>query len=168
MQLTHFNSMPVDDATTVLLACCDVPAWAETVREGRPYADLADLLTTADTAARKLADDEVDRALAAHPRIGERARGDAASAQWSRREQGAVGRDQETLDALAAGNRAYEDRFGRVFLICATGLSGSEVLTALRDRLEHDDQTEKRVVADELRKIALVRLRNLLDEGVPS
>jgi 2-oxo-4-hydroxy-4-carboxy-5-ureidoimidazoline decarboxylase len=105
----------------------------------------------------------VDRALAAHPRIGERAAGSGTEAAWSRAEQSAVSRDSETERQLAEGNHAYEERFGRVFLICATGLSAEDVLAALRTRLGHDEVTEQAVVADELRKIALLRLGKVLD-----
>jgi 2-oxo-4-hydroxy-4-carboxy-5-ureidoimidazoline decarboxylase len=164
VDLTRFNDMESAPVTELLLACCDVPAWASTVRDGRPYADVEATVAAADAAARDFTAADVDRALAAHPRIGERAVGESASARWSRGEQGRVDRDDSTLTALAAGNRAYEDRFGRVFLISAAGLSGDQILASLRSRLDHDDDTELRVVADELRKIALLRLRALLDE----
>ncbi|UUZ59851.1 2-oxo-4-hydroxy-4-carboxy-5-ureidoimidazoline decarboxylase [Nocardioides sp. B-3] len=106
---------------------------------------------------------DVDRALAAHPRIGERAEGAGTEASRSRAEQADVSRDTDTEQALAEGNRAYEDRFGRVFLICATGLSGAEIPASLRARLGHDDAIEQAVVTEELRKIALLRLRKVLD-----
>ncbi len=151
-----------------LLACCDVPAWADAVLAARPCADLDDLVAAADSAARGFTPAEVDRALAAHPRIGERAQGPSATAGWSRQEQSTVSRDERTQRELLEGNRAYEERFGRVFLICATGLTGDEILASLRERLGHDDATEDAVVADELRKIALLRLRKLIEEGPQS
>ena len=166
MDLARFNGMESAAVTEALLACCDVPAWATTVREGRPYADVEGVLAAADKAAQEFTAVDVDRALAAPPRIGEQAVGESAGARWSRGEQGRVDRDDATLAALAAGNRAYEDRFGRVFLISAAGLSGSEILASLHRRLEHDEDTELRVVADELRKIALLRLRTLLAADV--
>lgn len=163
MTLEELNTLSAADLRPRLLACADVPAWTDTVLAGRPYVDLDDLEATADRAARGFTSADVDRALAAHPRIGERAEGSATEAAWSRAEQAAVSRDAATERALAEGNRAYEDRFGRVFLICATGLSGAEVLAALRARLGNDDATEQALVADELRKIALLRLRKVLD-----
>lgn len=162
--LDRFNSQPADEVTAALLACCDVPDWADTVRDARPYDDVDSLLATADHAAHDFSREDVDRALAAHPRIGERATGGSAGASWSRTEQSGVSRDAETQAALLEGNAAYEERFGRVFLICATGLSGEQILTALRGRLDNDDTTEAVVVADELRKIALLRLRKLLEQ----
>jgi 2-oxo-4-hydroxy-4-carboxy-5-ureidoimidazoline decarboxylase len=163
MELAQFNAEPVDQLTPTLLACCDVPAWADAVAAGRPYADVHAAVAVADKAARALTPAEVDRALAAHPRIGERAEGQGTEAAWSRGEQSGVGQDERTAAALVEGNRTYEERFGRVFLICATGLSGEEVLDSLTERLGNDDETEAAVVADELRKIAVLRLRKVLD-----
>ncbi|MGZ4427259.1 MAG: 2-oxo-4-hydroxy-4-carboxy-5-ureidoimidazoline decarboxylase [Nocardioidaceae bacterium] len=156
--IEDFNAAPADEVTAALLACCAVPGWAAAIAEGRPYADAPALLARADQAARRLTPAEVDLALAAHPRIGERPAGADPGAAWSRQEQAAVDRDAETARALAEGNRAYEDRFGRVYLVCASGRSGAELLADLRRRLGNDDATEAAVVADELRKIALLRL----------
>jgi 2-oxo-4-hydroxy-4-carboxy-5-ureidoimidazoline decarboxylase len=162
VDLPGFNSAPAEEVTPVLLACCDVPSWAAAVRDDRPYADLAELLATADAAARRFTRADVDRALAAHPRIGERAVGNGAEAAWSRQEQSAVEQDAAVQQALAEGNRAYEERFDRVFLIRAAGRSGEEVLAALRSRLGNDEATEAGVVAEELREIALLRLRRVV------
>ncbi|MGZ4459408.1 MAG: 2-oxo-4-hydroxy-4-carboxy-5-ureidoimidazoline decarboxylase [Nocardioidaceae bacterium] len=156
--IEDFNAAPADEVTAALLACCAVPGWAAAIAEGRPYADAPALLARADQAARRLTPAEVDLALAAHPRIGERPAGADPGAAWSRQEQAAVDRDAETARALAEGNRAYEDRFGRVYLVCASGRSGAELLADLRRRLGNDDATEAAVVAYELRKIALLRL----------
>lgn len=163
MHLQEFNTQPWERLEPQLRACCDVPAWARTVADGRPYADVAALEQAADKAGRELTPADVDRALAAHPRIGERAQGESTEAGWSRGEQSGVSQDDRTQAALLEGNRAYEQRFGRVFLICASGLSGEQILAALEERLTHDEATESAVVADELRKIALVRLRKLLE-----
>lgn len=162
MDLPDFNSAPAAELTPTLLACCDVPAWAAVVRDGRPYAGVDALLVTADAAARRFTPADVERALDAHPRIGERAHRDGSEAGWSHAEQSGVDRDADSRQALTDGNRAYEQRFGRVFLICATGLSGADVLDSLQGRLAHDEQTEAGVVAEELRKIALLRLRRVV------
>jgi 2-oxo-4-hydroxy-4-carboxy-5-ureidoimidazoline decarboxylase len=162
VELSDFNSAPAAVLTPALLACCDVREWAAAVREGRPYADLGALLAIADEAARAFSRDDVDRALDAHPRIGERAHRDGTEAGWSRQEQSGVRGDADVARALAEGNRAYEERFGRVFLICASGLSGEEILGSLRSRLGNDESTEAGVVHEELRKIALLRLRRVV------
>lgn len=165
MKLSKFNAAPVEVLTPVLAACCDVPDWIATVCAGRPYADLDELEGVADKAAREFSPADVDRALAAHPRIGERSASVVRNAQevaWSHQEQATVSRDSDTMAALQAGNRAYEARFSRVFLICATGLTADEILNELHWRIANDDESEAAVVAEELRKIALVRLRKAL------
>lgn len=161
MDLQQFNSTPPDQLRPLLAACCDVPRWVDRILAGRPYGELAALTEVADQAARDLDDNEVAQALAAHPRIGDRADGDSTEATWSRKEQAGVGDDPGIRAALAAGNRDYEERFNRVFLICATGLSADQMLTTLHQRLTNDDTTEAHVVQDELRKIALLRLTKL-------
>jgi 2-oxo-4-hydroxy-4-carboxy-5-ureidoimidazoline decarboxylase len=163
VDLQEFNSAPADRLRPMLAACCDVPRWVDGLLAKRPYGDLAALAAVADQSLRELDDDEVDRALQAHPRIGDRPQGAGTEAAWSRREQSGVGEDPEVREAIAEGNREYEQRFGRVFLICATGLSAEQMLTSLRRRLTHDDATEVAVVREELRKIALLRLAKVVD-----
>ncbi|NNH75753.1 2-oxo-4-hydroxy-4-carboxy-5-ureidoimidazoline decarboxylase [Nocardia uniformis] len=158
----EFNTMETGWLRPTLLDCCDAPEWADALLDSRPYPDLGDLFATADRLAGALSPEAVDRALAAHPRIGERATGPGRGASWSRAEQASIADDVETVAALHSANRLYEKRFGRVFLICATGLSTSEVLAALLLRLGNDEETEAVVVAMELRKIALLRLRKVV------
>jgi 2-oxo-4-hydroxy-4-carboxy-5-ureidoimidazoline decarboxylase len=135
-----------------LLGCLSVSRWADEVLAGEPYADRSALLAAADAAARSLSDSELAEALAAHPRIGER--GDARSQQ----EQAGI----SASDRLAAGNAAYEQRFGRVFLIRAAGRDAEEVLAELERRLGNADATERAETVDNLRQIALLRLETLL------
>jgi 2-oxo-4-hydroxy-4-carboxy-5-ureidoimidazoline decarboxylase len=140
-----------------LLACLSVPRWADDVLAGQPYADRLALLARADEAARSLSDSELDQALAAHPRIGER--GGAQMSDQSQREQAGVDSSQgDTATRLAAGNAAYEQRFGRVFLIRAAGRGAEEILAELDRRLGNDDETERAETVDNLRQIALLRL----------
>lgn len=166
MDLREFNSAPAERLGPVLAACCDAPRWVDRVLAGRPYHDTEALADVADATVRDLDHDEVDRALAAHPRIGDRPDGDGTEASWSRREQAGVGENPDVRAALAAGNREYEQRFGRVFLICATGLSAAEMLASLQRRLTNDDDAEADVVRDELRKIAVLRLAKVVSEEV--
>ena len=162
MDLEEFNSAPTDRLRPALAACCDVPRWVDAILAKRPYGDLAALTAVADQSLRELDDDEVDRALQAHPRIGDRPKGAGTEAAWSRNEQSGVGEDLVVRREIADGNRQYEERFGRVFLICATGLSAAQMLDSLRTRLTHDDATEAPVVHEELRKIALLRLSKVV------
>jgi 2-oxo-4-hydroxy-4-carboxy-5-ureidoimidazoline decarboxylase len=162
VDLTEFNAAPAAELTDTLLACCDALTWAAAVRDGRPYPAVGAVLDAADRAARGLGPADVEHAVAAHPRIGERGEGGGTAAGWSRSEQSGVGSDAALQAELVEANRAYETRFGRVFLICASGVSGAEILSSLRRRLRNDDDTERAVVAEELRKIALLRLRRVL------
>ncbi|MFE3756351.1 2-oxo-4-hydroxy-4-carboxy-5-ureidoimidazoline decarboxylase [Nocardia tengchongensis] len=162
--LSEFNSTAGDRLRPDLLTCCDVPAWADSLLADRPYADIDGVLARADELAGALTGADVDRALAAHPRIGERVSGTGTGSAWSRQEQAGVGQDAAVSAQLLDGNRAYEQRFGRVFLICATGLSAAQILTNLRERLTNDDAAEAAVVAGELRKIAVLRLRKVFEQ----
>lgn len=162
MDLQEFNSAPADRLGPELAACCDVPRWVDGILAKRPYGDLTVLTAVADQTLRELDSDEVDRALQAHPRIGDRAQGASTHAAWSRNEQSGVGDDPQVREELAEGNRRYEKRFNRVFLICATGLSAEQMLGSLQQRLTHDDRTEATVVHEELRKIGLLRLAKLV------
>lgn len=159
--LDEFNALPPARARRELLACCAAPTWAKAVADGRPYPDRVALRAAGDAAARALAWADVAAALAAHPRIGERPAGEGREAAWSRREQAGAD-DPSVAAALAEANREYEERFGHVFLIFATGKSSSELLAAARARLAHDEATERSVVREELRKIALLRLERLV------
>jgi 2-oxo-4-hydroxy-4-carboxy-5-ureidoimidazoline decarboxylase len=151
---------PPGDAVPALLACCAAPAWAAAMANGRPYPDLAAVLRAADTHLARLDWAEVETALAAHPRIGERVTVPSREAAWSRREQSAAASaDPAVLSALANANVEYERVFDRVFLINATGRSAEEILVALRQRLRNDEDTERAVVRAELRGIVHLRLR---------
>jgi 2-oxo-4-hydroxy-4-carboxy-5-ureidoimidazoline decarboxylase len=137
-----------------LLACCAARRWADEILARRPYHDLAQLRSVSEQVLRALTWADVEQALAAHPRIGERADGTSTEAGWSRGEQAGATPGED----LVAGNRMYEERFGYVFLICATGLSGPDMLAALRGRLGNDPAAERDVVREELRKIVDLRL----------
>ena len=164
--LAELNEAPAEEAERGLLACCAAPRWAAVVMAGRPYADLAALHAMSDAALAALDWGDIEQALAAHPRIGERAQGAGREADWSRREQSAAATgDAAVRAALTAGNVEYEQRFGHVFLVCATGRSAAEILAALQGRLGNDEATERGVVRDELAKIVRLRLARLAGSG---
>ncbi len=166
--LTAFNTAADEDLRTRLASCCAAESWAERVLGGRPYADEADLLAVSDDATGELDEAGLAQALAGHPRIGERlsthASGDRASA-WSRQEQAGVATaEADVVTALATANAGYELRFGHVYLVCASGRSGAELLDLCRARLDNDPATERGVVLNELAKINRLRLGKLLSE----
>jgi 2-oxo-4-hydroxy-4-carboxy-5-ureidoimidazoline decarboxylase len=157
--LDRLNVAEPAAAERELLACCASRRWADELLARRPHHDLDGLRSLSRTVVAKLRWADVEEALAAHPRIGERAPGEGREAAWSRSEQaGAATASTEAAEDLAAGNVAYEERFGHVFLICATGLSAEDMLLALRQRLGNDPDTERDVVRVELAKIVDIRL----------
>jgi 2-oxo-4-hydroxy-4-carboxy-5-ureidoimidazoline decarboxylase len=162
--LADFNADPTA-ARELLGACLDVPRWVDAVAAGMPYSSVDELRAAGAAAAATVTWPEVAAALDRHPRIGERT---AAAAQtgteagWSRSEQAGV--QISEAEQLSAGNAAYEQRFGWIFLICASGLSGTEILAALRRRLTADPEQEKPVVIGELRRIAELRLAKAVSQ----
>jgi len=168
MTIERLNGLPAPDARAGLLTCCASRRWAETVAEGRPYADPDALRVASERALGGLGWADVEEALAAHPRIGDRVRGGDRESAWSRGEQSGVdGAARELRAALVDGNRAYEERFGHVFLICATGLGAAEMLAALGDRLSNGAAAERAVVRAELARIVDLRLAKLVTEASP-
>ncbi|HEY2297839.1 MAG TPA: 2-oxo-4-hydroxy-4-carboxy-5-ureidoimidazoline decarboxylase [Jatrophihabitans sp.] len=161
--ISSFDALPDGEAERLLHGCCASTRWAGAVAAGRPYRSTDALLTAADDALAGLDDADVDEALAGHPRIGERS-GSAASA---REQAGVLASDDAVLAALAEGNRAYEARFGHVYLVCASGRSGAELLAVLEQRLRNDPATERVRTRAELGKINRIRLVNLMTDGGP-
>ncbi|GAA3602546.1 2-oxo-4-hydroxy-4-carboxy-5-ureidoimidazoline decarboxylase [Microlunatus ginsengisoli] len=159
--LAEFNAAEQPAAVALVRPCLDVDRWIDAVVDGRPYGDVAALVDVAQTAADPFTDAELDSALRHHPRIGERAGGASAEANHSRSEQSGVSADDDVQRRLAEGNRAYEERFGHVFLIRAAGRSGEEILDALEQRLANDAETEKSIMAEQLRQIAALRLEGI-------
>lgn len=156
MTLASFNAALEPDAVTTMLACCSSRRFAAAMAAGRPYASPSAALAAVGTVFESLTWPDVLEALDAHPRIGARVSGQSAAEQ--------SGVADGTRAALAAGNAAYEERFGHVFLVCATGLSGAEMLSALERRMKNDEISERRVVTTELRKITVLRVRKALAE----
>lgn len=139
-----------------------VERWVADVRAAGPFADLDALLEIASEAASPLTPAEVEEALAHHPRIGERPAAGATGADHSRREQASAdAADPHLAERMAAGNAAYEQRFGRIFLIRALGRSRAEILAELDRRLTLDDAEELAVVGEQLREIAILRLTGM-------
>jgi 2-oxo-4-hydroxy-4-carboxy-5-ureidoimidazoline decarboxylase len=160
--LAHWNSLPQEDAAREILSCCGSSAWAAAMASKRPLPDERALLAASDEIWRGL--DEADwlEAFRSHPRIGESRSEKSVAAQasaWSEQEQKkAATADEAIKTALKWGNREYEQKFGRIFIVCATGKSASEILEILRRRLHNDDATELRLAAEEQQQIMQIRL----------
>jgi 2-oxo-4-hydroxy-4-carboxy-5-ureidoimidazoline decarboxylase len=161
MRMAEFDDLPDAEAESALLACCAAPDWAAALTAGRPYGRRDALLTAADQVLAGLPEAQVDLALAGHPRIGER----PVHAASVREQRGVAGAPESVLAALADGNRAYEQRFGHVYLVCADGRPAAELLDVLRARLANDPATERAVLRTELAKINRIRLGRLLEDS---
>lgn len=163
----HLNALDEAAASDALERCCGSRQWVEAMLAGRPFAGDEAVLELACEAWWRL--DEADwlEAFSCHPRIGDRRPPEhaAKTAAWSKQEQAsAAGADAGVQHALAEGNRLYEERFGHVFLICATGRSAEEMLAELETRLENDPADELRIAAEEQVKITRLRLFKLIEE----
>jgi OHCU decarboxylase len=166
--LERLNSASAAGAQAELLKCCGSTDWARTMAARRPFRDARELLAAAEEVWWSLSEGDWLEAFAAHPRIGG-GRERAARAQprqaeeWSEQEQsGASVAAQPTLDRLAEANRAYEEKFGHIYIVCATGKTADEMLALLHARLSNDADTELRNAAAEQQKITRLRLEKLL------
>jgi len=165
MKLAEFNTADPATAADTLRPCIDVTRWVDTVAAARPFASKEALLAFASEAANPFTSAEVESAMAHHPRIGERPTAGTTEASMSRSEQAGVDpADAAAAEALAKGNRDYEEKFGRVFLIRAAGRTAPEILQSLNQRLTNTPAQEDTIVAQQLREIAVLRLEGLITE----
>jgi 2-oxo-4-hydroxy-4-carboxy-5-ureidoimidazoline decarboxylase len=164
--LARWNGLPIEDAVKEILPCCGSSAWAEGMAARRPFADSASLLAASDETWRDLPAEDWMEAFRSHPRIGESQASQSPSAQsaaWSTQEQRNVAAAGDaTKIALAEANREYDRRFGHIFIVCATGKSGPEILEILRRRLHNDKATELHEAAEQQRQIMHIRLTQWL------
>jgi len=164
--LARWNGLPSDEAAEEILPCCGSEAWAHGMAARRPILDESSLLAASDEVWRSLPAPDWMQAFRSHPRIGESpppASSPARSAAWSGEEQRRVATSTKNVKvALAEGNRAYEQRFHRTFIVCASGKSASEILKILRRRLRSDVTTELHEAAEQQRQIAQLRLKKWL------
>ena len=164
--VTGLDRATVAGATAALRPCCASTRWVSQLVAGRPYRTLAALVAASDAAIGALTWPDIEEALAAHPRIGDRPAGPDRDAAWSRQEQAGTSAAGPGAQAtLRSANAAYEERFGHVFLICATGLRVSDLLIALHERMGSDPAAEREVVRGELGKIAALRLAKAFGSG---
>lgn len=163
LDVAAFDLVSPTAALELMRPVCAAPVWLDAIVARRPFGSLDRVIETSDSVIRSLAWTQVEKALAAHPRIGERATGADLESTWSRHEQsGAAAAADDVAARLHDGNVAYEQRFGYVFLVCATGLSAEQMLAALTERLGHDPAQEQTVVRRELGRIVALRLARTL------
>jgi 2-oxo-4-hydroxy-4-carboxy-5-ureidoimidazoline decarboxylase len=163
--LARWNTLSADEAAREVLPCCGSEAWARDLAAARPIPDEATLLKTSTRIWNSLPEADWQQAFDSHPRIGQQhARSATAqSLQWSSHEQSTLSSDEATKHALAEANRRYEDRFNRIFLICATGKSTPEILTNIELRMCNDPATELLESAEQQNQITHLRLQRWLN-----
>ena len=165
--IDRINSIPSEQAQAEFLKCCGSKRWAAKMSAERPFENVEEMVTTADRIWWALESTDWLEAFDSHPRIGEKkaaAQVARESLSWSATEQsGTRGSTQQTMEDLAQLNRQYQEKFGFIYIICATGKSAEEMLAILRERLDNDPATELHNAATEQAKITTLRLNKLLD-----
>jgi OHCU decarboxylase len=165
--LEQLNSLPPVEAEDEFLKCCGSLRWAGEMKDARPFQSLDELLVKADHVWWSLSEQDWREAFRAHPKIGEQKAAAAQTEQarnWSVQEQSGIAEAADEIKtALAEGNMEYEQRFGFIYIVCATGKTSAEMLAILRRRLRNDPENELRIAAVEQSKITRLRLEKLLN-----
>lgn len=159
MNIADLNALPESEALEKFHACCGSSRWATKMTQLCPFESREVLLAAADEVWKSLGPDDWREAFAHHPRIGERATGTAATEQSGMRTAADAVRAE-----LARANREYEERFGYIYIVCATGRTADEMLEILKGRLSNHPETELKVAAEEQRKITQIRLKTQVEE----
>ncbi|MEO3974490.1 2-oxo-4-hydroxy-4-carboxy-5-ureidoimidazoline decarboxylase [Streptomyces sp. CAU 1734] len=160
--MRRFNTAGDHGTAAALHRVCASSAWGRALLAGRPYASLAALLAASDAAVTELSAAELDAAIGAHPPIGRPPPGDPVSA---REQRGMAGAPARLAAEMLELNLAYQERFGQVFLICATGLTAGQLRDAIRARLGNPPGIERETVRTELGKINRIRLTRLVTDS---
>ncbi|WP_415953969.1 2-oxo-4-hydroxy-4-carboxy-5-ureidoimidazoline decarboxylase [Streptomyces sp. KLOTTS4A1] len=163
--LTRFNTSDETAAAADLHEVCSSSAWGSKVLAQRPYADTDSLFAASDAAMAELSTADLEEAMAGHPPIGRPKPGDPTSA---REQRGMAGASEELRNELLELNLAYQEKFGHVFLICATGATAEFMLGQIKVRIENGPEQEREIVRTELGKINRIRLTRLVEEAEQS
>jgi len=163
MTIAEFNALPASAALETLRNCCGAARWTQQLAAQRPFSNAQALYIAADAAWRTMDRPDILEAFSCHPQIGQQAAsGSQVHRQWSEGEQSRVQSAAEDVKArLARQNRAYFEKFGYIFIVCASGKSAEEMLALLDKRLQNDEATELPVAAEQQRLIMHLRLEKL-------
>ncbi|MER5214306.1 2-oxo-4-hydroxy-4-carboxy-5-ureidoimidazoline decarboxylase [Streptomyces sp. NPDC002838] len=159
--LARFNALEEHAAFAALHEACASTAWAKRLLAARPYATPEHLYSTSDAAMAELTAQDLAEAMAGHPPIGRPKPGDPTSA---REQRGMAGASEKLKAEMLELNLAYQERFGHVFLICATGRTGEQMRDAVKERIGNSPEREREIVRTELGKINRIRLTRLVEE----
>lgn len=163
--LARWNALDAAEAAREVLPCCGSRVWAESLANHRPFATADELFASSDAIWWALVERDWREAFDSHPRIGQQhaKSATAESLNWSSEEQhAAMALDEAVKAALAEGNRLYEERFGRIFIVCASGRSAAEILEILERRMQNPPDVELQEAAEQQRQITQLRLRRWL------
>ena len=167
MTLHELNILPKQKLVEELTKCCGSPAWVNKMLPFFPADDLVELLEDAEEQWFKCSEEDWKEAFAQHPKIGDidsLNKKFSSTAQWASGEQSGVSNaSPETIKALAEGNKQYEEKFGYIFIVCATGKTADEMLAMLQTRLQNNPEVEIEIAADEQNKITKLRIEKLLE-----
>ncbi|MFB6637835.1 2-oxo-4-hydroxy-4-carboxy-5-ureidoimidazoline decarboxylase [Streptomyces chartreusis] len=159
--LARFNALEEHTAHAALHEACASTAWVRRLLAGRPYATIDALFAASDAATAELTAEDLAEAMAGHPPIGRPKPGDPTSA---REQRGMAGASEELKAEMLELNLAYQDRFGHVFLICATGRTGEQMRDAVKERIGNSPEQEREIVRTELGRINRIRLARIVEE----
>ncbi|MDL5204578.1 2-oxo-4-hydroxy-4-carboxy-5-ureidoimidazoline decarboxylase [Streptomyces sp. ALI-76-A] len=159
--LARFNALEEHAAFAALHEVCASTAWAERLLAARPYATADELYAASDTATAELTAGDLAEAMAGHPPIGRPRPGDPTSA---REQRGMAGASDRLKAEMLELNLAYQEKFGHVFLICATGRTGEQMRDAAVERLGNPPEREREIIRTELGRINRIRLARFADE----
>jgi OHCU decarboxylase len=164
MTLAEFNALPSAQAESLLMDCCGSAKWAASVATRRPYATAEALHKAADAIWWNLGRADWLEAFSHHPQIGDKpASGSESARRWAEGEQtGARAATEDVKARLARANRAYFEKFGYIFIVCATGKTAEGMLAILNQRLQNDLPSELSIAAEQQRLITRLRLEKLL------
>lgn len=166
MTLEELNTVSQPQLREELLKCCGSSTWAKMMMTYFPTDNMEELLENAEELWSECSEDDWKEAFSSHPKIGDvesLTKKFAATAHWASGEQNAVNTaSNETIAALAEGNRLYEEKFGYIFIVCATGKSAAEMLALLKERLDNKPEDEIKVAAAEQLNITKLRLQKLI------
>ncbi len=168
MTIDELDALTARDAESALRACCGSSRWVSEMVSRRPFGTVDALLGAADEEWSRTGPADWLEAFSHHPRIGQTAGAatqSARAAAWSAGEQAAATQaNSDVYERLSEMNRTYEDRFGHIYIICATGRTADQMLRIAEERLANDPDTELRIAAEEQRKITELRLRKLIGD----
>ena len=165
MELSPVNNVSEDEARSSLTRCCGASRWVQKMVAARPFASVDDLFAQSEKFADELNDEDWKESFRHHPKIGDmetlRQKFNTAKGWEAGEQSGAASASDAVLKELQEGNIDYENKFGYIFIVCATGKSAEEMLAILKSRLPNDPASEIKIAAGEQRKITKLRLEKL-------